>query len=261
MKTNYEKLYLIQPQIYHKVLPLLNEIDKRNVTEINEDYNTDSQHGEAEIIPEFEGSINAQNNSDHLPVTQEVLPDTALPEENLSTENSAIDSLSSTEMPKEKSYFLKSSSTSEIPNSHVMKMRPKRYICEICINRGFTTKFSLRRHNNQFHKKDGNIKTVSIKPDVLSNSEPEVETINKNSKRPRDELLEKTEVQNIQESKKLERRGMKRGINTEEMLNEQHLPRKSARIQSYKRKSQWPEKPPKRISIQKGQGLLNWVNF
>ena len=54
---------------------------------------------------------------------------------------------------------------------------------------------------------------------------------------------------------------MKRGINTEEMLNEQHLPRKSARIQSYKRKSQWPEKPPKRISIQKGQGLLNWVNF
>ena len=264
------------------MLPLLNEIDKRNVKEINENYNTDSQNsGEIEIHSESEESSTIQNHSDKSPAISEVLPQTELPEEFLPIDISTMNSLRSPEMPKNEtsariSLPMKASKNdqtnllklpTEILNSEenirssALTMRPKRYICEICINRGFTTKFSLRRHNDQFHKNDKNIKTTSIEPDVLLNSEPKPETIHRNQKRQRDESVETNEFKNFQESKKLKTRGLKRGLDTEETQHEEHLPRKSARIQSYKRKSQFPEIPPKRVAIQKGRGLSNWVNF
>ena len=145
--------------------------------------------------------------------------------------------------------------------SSALKKNPKRYICEICTNRGFTSKFSLRRHNNQFHRSNKYIKKAIIEPDLLSTSEPMPVTIANNQKRQRDESVEKDEIQNFQESKKLKTRGLKRWADSDLTQYEQHLPRKSARIQSYKRKSQWAEKPPKRVAIQRGQGLSNWVNF
>ena len=324
MKTNYEKLYLIQPQIYYKVLPLLNEIDKRYVKEINEDYNMNNYHSEeTEENPEIVDSSIIQNHSDDIkqwPAISEVSPQTTSPKESLPFNISATNSLSGPEMPKyevpaKRNPLINASNTevspqasspkeslpddvpainslsdSEIPKHEVhdernplmiasnkdtnleespienlqssaFKIKPKRFICEICINRGFTTKFSLRRHNNQFHRSNRNTIKAKIVPDTLPTSEPMPETIIKTQKRPREESLENDEIQNIQESKKLKTRGLKRWIDSDSTEHEQHLPRKSARIQSYKRKSQWAEKPPKRVAIQKGQGLSNWVSF
>ena len=277
MKTNYEKLYLIQPQIYHKMLPLLNEIDKRNVKEINEEHNADTHDSEeTEINQEIIDSSDVQNhsdNTDHLPAIYKVSPQATPPKEDLSFDVSAINSLSGSEMSKhevpakitspmipskeddidlQKSQF----SQENLQNSAFKKMKPKRYICEICTNRGFTSKFSLRRHNNQFHSSNRNIKkATTTEPDILSTSESKPETITRNQKRQRDESVEKDEIPYIQESKKLKTRGLKRWAESEQAPYEQHLPRKSARIQSYK------ERPPILAPIQRGQGLLNWVNF
>ena len=265
------------------MLPLLNEIDKRDVKEINEDYNTDDHNSEeTEINPEIVDSSDIQNPSDSIkqpPAISEVSPQKTPPKENLSVDLPAINSLSGPEMPKhevparrnplmnnpKKDTNLEESSTEllnsqETLHSSALKMRPKRYICEICINRGFTTKFSLRRHNNKFHSSNRNTKKDNIDPDTLSTSEPMPETIVKNQKRLREESVENDEIQNFQEAKKLKTRGLKRWLDSDSTQYE-HLPRKSARIQSFKRKSQFSEKPPKRVAIQKGQGLSNWVCF
>ena len=265
------------------MLPLLNEIDKRDVKEINEDYNTDDHNSEeTEINPEIVDSSDIQNPSDSIkqpPAISEVSPQKTPPKENLSVDVPAINSLSGPEMPKHEvparrnplmnnpkedtnleELSIEAPNSQENLKSSALKMKPKRFICEICINRGFTTKFSLRRHHDQFHRSNRNIKKATIKPDTLSTSEVMPETIIKNQKRQRDESVEKDEIQNFQEAKKLKTRGLKRWLDSDSTQYE-HLPRKSARIQSFKRKSQFSEKPPKRVAIQKGQGLSNWVSF
>ena len=62
MKTNYEKLYLIQPQIYYKMLPLMNEIDKRAVEEINEEHNTEKSN----LVDVDPNPIVANDNNDSI---------------------------------------------------------------------------------------------------------------------------------------------------------------------------------------------------
>ena len=83
-----------------------------------------------------------------------------------------------------------------------------------------------------------------------------------NLKRSRDFSDDETdEFQTIPDSKKLKARGLKRNADPVTLLD-QHLPRKSTRIESYKRKNQWTQNSPaKRLAIQKGQGFSNWVNF
>ena len=35
-KSSFDKLYLIQPEMYHRILPYLNEVEKQELNDVNE---------------------------------------------------------------------------------------------------------------------------------------------------------------------------------------------------------------------------------
>ena len=320
------------------MLPLMNEIDKRAVEEINEEHNSeksnlvyvdpnpvienDNNNSIAKDInvqnhhlPEegqfptiFDNFSQAESNS-ALPVdiskikipTASEIPSTlelskmVHPVSMTSSVNipeiennrkvpsqlnavSNIDHLNAANMPKQMDYGHKNISSVK------SKTKPKRYLCEICTNKGFTTKYSLKRHTNNFHKfnKSSKLLIDDVKPSMIlptskyslkisgddsDNETDEFQNISEskklnNLKRSRDFSDDETdEFQTIPDSKKLKARGLKRNADPVTLLD-QHLPRKSTRIESYKRKNQWTQNSPaKRLAIQKGQGFSNWVNF
>ena len=55
-KTTFRKLYLIEPELYNRILPLLNEIDKNELIQLNQ------EHLEDEMGVEDETSANVDEN-------------------------------------------------------------------------------------------------------------------------------------------------------------------------------------------------------
>ena len=319
------------------MLPLMNEIDKRAVEEINEEHNSEKSNlvyvdpnpviendnnnsiakdinmqnhlpEEGQFPTTFDNFSQAESNS-ALPVdvskiktpTASEIPSTlelskmVHPVSMTSSVNipeiennrkvpsqlnavSNIDHLNAANMPKQMDYGHKNISSVK------SKTKPKRYLCEICTNKGFTTKYSLKRHTNNFHKfnKSSKLLIEDVKPSMIlptskynlkisrDDSDDETDEFQNiseskklnNLKRSRDFSDDETdEFQTIPDSKKLKARGLKRNADPVTLLD-QHLPRKSTRIESYKRKNQWTQNSPaKRLAIQKGQGFSNWVNF
>ena len=341
MKTNYEKLYLIQPQIYYKMLPLMNIIDKRAVEEINNeniteesnleqnganivaangnnDYitrdnnNMQSHYLETEQLPSIsEKSMHTESNSNESISQEQTIPAQYVLEQPLalsstndaskinfpseapskvkppqnvprlsvtvpvnvpeikplseihpqSIDASKLNHVIASEKPEQMNSVQENLSTS------VSKTKRKRYLCEVCTNRGFTTKFSLKRHNNQFHslnKMKTELNKASKSSSTIPTSRHEPDDVSKSFKRSREMLDDKIdEIHFLPDSKKLKARGLKRSADVfQNEMFDQHLPRKSARVESYKRKNQWTENSaPKRLAIQRGQGFSNWVNF
>ena len=294
------------------MLPLMNEIDKRAVEEINEEHNTEKSN----LVDVDPNPIVANDNNDsiakynnvqkHLPeegqfptifdnfshvesnsalpvdVSKIITPTTSeipsiLQPSNMVPPLSVTSSVNSPEIENDRKVPSQLNTVSNIDHVKVAEMpkqmdhgqeniltaksktKPKRYLCEVCTNKGFTTKYSLKRHNTNFHKlnKSPKVFIEEVKPPVI------LPVSKYNLKRPRDFSDDETdEFQSIPDSKKLKARGLKRNADPVGTLYEQHLPRKSARIESYKRKNQWTENsPPKRVAIQRGQGFSNWVNF
>ena len=291
------------------MLQLMNEIDKKDVEELNEEHNTNiSNLMENDSNPVVAGDFITKDNNkqSYLPKEEQFStitdqfsqaePYSALPVDVSKIKTPIVSKIPLTleqpeivsplrvtssvnvpaidhprKIPSQKNSILNMdnvelisetpkqiNSSEEIHSPTKSKTKPKRYLCEICINKGFTTKYSLKRHNNNFHK-------LNKSPKVLINEiEPSFTSpiSQYNLKRSRDLSDDETdEFQNFPDSKKLKARGLKRNADPN-TIYEQHLPRKSARIESFKRKNQWTENSPaKRLAIQKGQGFLNWINF
>ena len=60
-KSTFHKLYLIEPELYNKVLPLLNQLDKNELLQLNERYSEedelfplDETHSEETITNDIE---------------------------------------------------------------------------------------------------------------------------------------------------------------------------------------------------------------
>ena len=53
----------------------------------------------------------------------------------------------------------------------------KNFSCEICVNKKFTTKRSLERHNNTFHVKKHSIKETQVIPEVIYPNTTSPETV------------------------------------------------------------------------------------
>lgn len=198
-------------------------------------------------------------NVSHLSVTvpvnvPEIKPLSEMHQSSIDASN--LDHVTASEKPEEMNSDQKGLSTS------VSKTKRKRFLCEVCTNRGFTTKYSLRRHNDKFHSlnKVKNELNKNTKHSSIDNTED----ISKSLKRSREIFDDETdEIHSFPDSKKLKVRGLKRSADVfQNSIHEKHLPRKSARIESFKRKNQWTENSPaKRLTIQRGQGFSNWVNF
>ena len=117
-KSSFHKLYLIDSEIYNRILPHLNEIDKQETNDLN--YNNRPLDDMMDEPKEKEQHIN-----NHF--------DVVMPNEN----NEKITRRDITP-----------------------EMKAKKFACEICVNKKFTTKQSLKRHHKTFHEKKQSIKEI-----------------------------------------------------------------------------------------------------
>ena len=216
-KSHFEKLYLIQPELYDKILPHLNPAEKNDVQDLNKEYND-----------ETEGNDFTQNNVEDNPDPQ-VSDDIATqpPDINLENPNTSVDSEALTSKP------------SIVTPTSLPKMRPKKFLCDRCKDKGFTTRYSLRRHYHRFH--EGNNRPVEIEP-------PAETPIKTNLKRPRPETGISTDF------KKPNRQGIKRPPNVSYQEDDDEIPLKLPRnTLGIKRKNPFKENPTYKRA--------HWVQF
>ena len=140
-KSSFHKLYMIEEETYHKILPLLNEMDRQELLNLNEEYKDENRIDTQE------------SNKDPLNLNLDEKFKTSTNQLTQNSINSFDKKISTLEpnisMPSTAKPKSSNSRTEQLKQSFLPK-KPKKHQCEFC-NKGFTTKFSLKRHNNTFH--------------------------------------------------------------------------------------------------------------
>ena len=169
-KSQYEKLYLIQPEIYNRVVPKLNEVEKQELKDLNEK-NSNFQEDEETLEEKNdngegvnEGTEGVNDNVEE--VTDDVIMDH--PPENKEEPK--------TDKPKISVKMVKDSNGKWSVKKTPLK-KVKNFSCKICKNKSYTTRRSLKRHNNSFHVEKHSIKEAEIIPEVIYPKTASPETV------------------------------------------------------------------------------------
>ena len=132
-KSSYNKLYLIDSEMFNRVLPHLNEVDKQELNDLNEKNRSFEDNQNDETLE--------QKNEDTEQINDALDPAPIDEEPNIDKPPILVDG----KMPGKKT---------------------KKFACEICVDKKFTTKQSLKRHHKTFHEKKHSIKETEIYPEV-----------------------------------------------------------------------------------------------
>ena len=178
-KSSFNKLYLIQPEIYDRVIPYLNEVEKQEQKDLQEkncpfeendqtfeEKNEEQKNDNAEEVNDDAEEVDDDVIMDPLPENEEVnIGSPATPVEEPKIDKPKI----SVKMVKK-------------PNGDwsIKKTREKKvknFSCEICVNKKFTTKRSLERHDNTFHVEKHSIKGAQVIPEVRYPNTTSPETV------------------------------------------------------------------------------------
>ena len=146
-KSSFHKLYLIDAEMYNRILPSLNEVDKEELHDLNESNRPYDD-------------LNDENPGETTEEPQQVNTDSDVtPPDVKNTDKSPPPTITE--------------KTSE--------MKTKKFGCEICVNKKFTTKQSLKRHHKTFHEKKQSIKEAvrssPIEEETTSIKEPHSNTL------------------------------------------------------------------------------------
>ena len=165
-KSSYDRLYLIQPEIYNRIVPELNEIEKQELNDLNEknshlqeddetleEKNGEQKNDDAEGINDNAEEIN--DNSEEINDNTEKINDDV---EEINDNVIMDPPPENKEEPKISVKMTKKSNG---------KWSIKNFSCKICVNKTFTTNRSLQRHNNSFHVKKHSIKETQVIPEVI----------------------------------------------------------------------------------------------
>ena len=138
-KSSFHKLYLIEEEMYNRVLPKLNEVEKQELGDLQETYKPyeDSE----EVTPK-------QNDSA------------------LSKPETIVEQMEPEKNKDELTSSLNASNQLQALTTKKTKRKEKKYACEICINKMFTTTRSLKRHNETFHTAKQFIKQNEVPPEI-----------------------------------------------------------------------------------------------
>ena len=183
-KSQYEKLYLIQPEIYNRVVPKLNEVEKQELKDLNEKNSNSNFQEDEETLEEKNGNNEGINvtegnfqedeetleekndNNEGINVTEDVIMDQ--PPENKEEPK--------TDKPKISVKLVKNSNGKWSVKKTPLK-KVKNFSCKICVNKSYTTRRSLERHNNSFHVKKHSIKGAEVIPEVIYPKTASPETV------------------------------------------------------------------------------------
>ena len=180
-KSSFHKLYLIDKDMYDRIMPHLNQVEKQEIDDLNMEHR-----------PEYD-------NTDEPAVTENFKDSSAPAEMHLTEDNIPPP-------PAEGLPIVTAAKTK--PSEGRKPMKEKKFSCTECIKK-FTTKSSLKRHQNKFH----------VEKQPINNQPPvEVKTIpvSKSYKRAReedsDDIDRENKLQHVDEteSDNLPRRGVKR---------------------------------------------------
>ena len=167
-KSSYNKLYLIQPEVYNRVVTELNEVEKQELKDLNEknsnsqedeEKNDEKKNDEAEEVNDNGEGIN--DDAEEINDDVEEINDDAImdhPPENKEE--------TKTDEPKIPIKMVKNSSGKWLIKKTPLK-KVKNFPCKICTNKSYTTRRSLQRHNNSFHVKKHSIKEAEVIPEVI----------------------------------------------------------------------------------------------
>ena len=145
-KSAFDKLYLIQPEMYNRIVPRLNEVEKQELNDINEKNAPSEENRNDETFEQKNDDVEEMdNNVEQVKNAPDLTPKVEEP----IIDNPAISVVEKTpEKTSEKGV--------------------KKFPCEICVDKKFTTIQSLKRHTKTFHRKKHSIKETQVNPEVNS---------------------------------------------------------------------------------------------
>ena len=163
-KSSFHKLYLIEQEMYHRMLRYMNEVDKQEINDLNVEHRPEYEDSDVVVEDDILGEKedfpttdeNEQNDGGKVSST-ELSPE--LPKEIL--REGTRESFRDSSQPSIIEDKLQSSIEEETFQTPIEEKiisakeknikRPKKYACNICVNKKFTTRSSLNRHHKSFH--------------------------------------------------------------------------------------------------------------
>lgn len=158
-KSAFHKLYLIDKEMYDRILPQLNNVEKQELDNLNNEHRPDFEHDEDDTAADdtqqmcnqsMNGEIVEQNTTEEpLDNAVEINDTDKIPiVAESATEDVEAKKLNQTADTFDRKQMLTSSVYKKASTRH---MKPKKFECDGC-NKSFTTKYSLNRHHRNFHE-------------------------------------------------------------------------------------------------------------
>ena len=161
-KSSYDKLYLIHSDMYNRILPLLNEVDKQEINDINEKNRPFEENDET-----FGEKNEEQKNDDAEEINDDVIMHPHPKNEEANIDNPTIP-VEEPKIDKPKiSVKMVKNANGDWSIEKTPRKKMKKFACEICVNKKFTTKRSLKRHSETFHGEKHSIKETQVTPEVI----------------------------------------------------------------------------------------------
>ena len=176
-KSSYNKLYLVQPEVYNNMKPQLNEVENQELNDLNEKYQEGHETFEEEKNEEQKSSHDEEINDDAEEVNDDVVMDPPTENEKVNNDDPTIP----VKEPKIGKPIIPIKMIKK-PNGKwsiekASEKKVKNFSCKICENKRFTTKRSLERHNVSFHVKKQPIKGAEVIPEVIYPETASPETV------------------------------------------------------------------------------------
>ena len=164
-KSSYDKLYCVQEEVYNRIMPKLNDVEKEELKDLNE---KNGNFQEDEETPEEKNDDSEEMNDDGEGINDDAegINDDA-EEINDDVEEIMDRPPENKEEPKTDKVRLVKKSNGKWSIKKKPLKKVKNFPCKICANKSYTTKRSLQRHNNSFHVKKHSIKETEVIPEVI----------------------------------------------------------------------------------------------
>ena len=157
-KSAFHKLYLIDKEMYDRILPQLNNVEKQELDNLNDEHRPDFENNEDNTADDthetdkqdVNGEIVEQNTTEKpLDNAVDIKDIGKIPIGTESeTEDVEAEKLNQTADTFDRKQMLTSSVGKK---ASTRQMKPKKFECDSC-NKSFTTKYSLNRHHRNFHE-------------------------------------------------------------------------------------------------------------
>lgn len=220
-KSTFHKLYLIDKEMYDRILPYMNEVDKQELNDLNAEHRPEYEDAEEVVEEESprekEEELETSNNVEQNYDSNEILNESPREGARESLSEASQPAIAPQKFPSTEDEKLQPSIKEDASGKETKVKRAKKYACNICVNKKFTTRSSLNRHHKTFHivqPLNKAIETETKTKDITSNATSKPSTAVKRQREDDEFSIDSNEKSthygNLEYENTLERRGLKR---------------------------------------------------